>query len=69
MIHMIGRLSRNTITQLKEICEKIKVTSVLELSNLRSADAAGIESMQTLRDKGTEIRGASPFMLLLLDDE
>ena len=68
VVHITGRLSRNTVTQLIEACDRIKGAEVLNLSNLRFADPAGIDVIRTLGAKGVEIRGASPFIQLLLDD-
>jgi anti-anti-sigma regulatory factor len=69
MVHLTGRLSGNTISQLKEACDQIKGAVVLELSNLRSVDTTGSGFIRTLVEKGTKLRGASPFIQLLLDDE
>ena len=41
---------------------------MLDLSNLLFADDAGIDVIRTLGEKGAELRGASPFVQLLLDD-
>jgi hypothetical protein len=41
---------------------------VIDISNLLFADDAGIDVIRTLGEKGAEVRGASPFVQLLLDD-
>lgn len=68
VVHLTGRLSKNKVTQLRKVCDQIKGAVVLELSNLRSADAKGSESIRTLSEKGAKIRGASPFIQLLIDN-
>jgi len=42
---------------------------VLDLSDLFSADEQGIEAIRGLLLKGVEIRGASQFVRMLLEDE
>jgi anti-anti-sigma regulatory factor len=68
VIHVTGRLCKATVTRLIKTCDEIKGSFVLELSDLRSADTAGIDVIRTLGEKGAEIRGAIPFIQLLLDD-
>ena len=68
VVHMTGRLSKNTVPQLKEACHQIEDAVVLELSNLRSVDAAGSNIIRALVEKGAKIQGASPFIQLLLND-
>ena len=68
VVQIAGRICEATVPQLIKQCELIKGTFVLELSNLRSADAVGIDVIRTLGEKGAEIRGAIPFIQLLLDD-
>jgi anti-anti-sigma regulatory factor len=68
VVFITGRLSGAAVTQLGEACDQIEDAFVLDLSNLRSVDAAGINFIRTLDEKETEIRGASPFIQLLLDD-
>ena len=68
VVHITGRLSRATVPRLRKTCDEIKGVFELELSNLRSVDAAGIDIIRTLGEKGAKIRGASPFIQLLLDD-
>lgn len=41
-------------------------SAILDLSNLSSADPAGVEVLLELVSLGTQIRGASPYIELLL---
>lgn len=68
VVCIIGRLSNTSVTKLREACDQIKGTIVLDLSDLRSADTSGIDLIRTLGEEGAETRGASPFIRLLLDD-
>ncbi len=42
---------------------------VLDLEKLKFADDAGAEVIRTLRERGTDIRGASTFIKLLINGE
>ena len=68
VIHVAGRLSETTVAQLKKACDLIEGTFVVDLSNLLFADDTGTDTILTLCEKGAKVRGASPFIQLLLDD-
>ena len=68
VVHVAGRLSGRAVTQFRQACDPIEDAFVLDLSDLLFADAAGIDVIRTTVEKGTEIRGASPFVQLLLED-
>ncbi len=68
IVFIAGRLSGVSGAQLNKACDPIKGAFVLDLSNLLFADDAGIEVIRTIEEKGAEVRGASPFVQLLLDD-
>jgi anti-anti-sigma regulatory factor len=68
VVHVAGRLAGDAVAVLRKACDRIEGAFVLDLSNLRFADAAGIGLIRKLGDKGAEIRGSSPFVQLLLDD-
>ena len=52
----------------KEI-RSIDGSFVLDLSEMLSADEAGIEKLRKLASSGAELRGASGYVQMLLDDE
>jgi len=68
VVCIIGRLSGVTVAQLKKACDPIEGAFVIDLSNLLFVDDAGIDVIHTIVEEGAEIRGASPFVQLLLDD-
>jgi len=68
VVCIVGRLSGVAVAQLKKACDPIEGAFVLDLSNLLFADDAGIHVIRTLGAKGAEVRGASRFVQLLLDD-
>ncbi len=68
VVHVAGRLSGGAVAQLREACDPIEDAFVLDLSNLLFADATGTDIIRTIVEKGAEVRGASPFVQLLLED-
>jgi len=68
VVYIVGRLSGVAVTQLRNVCDPIEGAFILDLSNLLFADDAGIDVLHTIVEEGAEIRGASPFVQLLLDD-
>ena len=69
VVHISNRLGGAGVAELREACGLIEGALVLELSNLLYADAEGIGVIRTLAKGRAEIRGASPFIQLLLGDE
>jgi anti-anti-sigma regulatory factor len=68
VVHIAGHLSGAAVAQLRKACDPIEGSFVLDLSNLLIADDAGIDVIHTIVEEGAEVRGASPFVQLLLDD-
>ena len=68
VVRVAGRLTGSAVEQLREVCAPIGGALVLDLSSLTFADDAGIEAVRATAEKGAKIRGASPFIQLLLDD-
>jgi anti-anti-sigma regulatory factor len=65
IVYLAGRLSGETTKELRDICEAINETFVLDLSKLLFTDDAGIDAMRVISEQGTQIRGASQFIQLL----
>ena len=68
-VSVAGRLEGLGVGELVRTCRSIEGELVLDLSGLRSADAEGIEAIQKLTRGGVTLRGASPFIRLLLESE
>jgi len=68
-VSIAGRLSGTAVAQLKKACDQIEGPFVIDLSSLLLIDEEGINAIQALVDKGVQVKGASPFVQLLLDDE
>lgn len=68
VVHIIGRLSGVAVAELRKACDPIEGAFVIDLSNLLFADDAGIDVIRRLSEQEAKVRGASPFVQLLLDD-
>ena len=68
VVSIAGRLSGTAVAQLKKACDPIEGPFVIDLSSLLLVDEEGINAIQALVDKGVQVKGASPFVQLLLDD-
>jgi hypothetical protein len=67
VVSAAGRLAGSAVNELLKICRPIKGGFVLDLTGLRSAGPEGISAIRELHCSGAELRGASPFIRLLLD--
>ena len=65
-VRLAGRLSAAQVPELLGACAEALPTR-LDLSELVSADAAGIEALQRLRDQGTPLAGVPGYIQLKLD--
>ena len=68
VVYLAGRLTGDATEQLKDTCESINGTFVLDLSKLLFADDAGIDVMRAISEQGIQIRGASQFIQLLTNN-
>ena len=64
-----GYLTVENVSDLDRECRSSQESPVLDLSNLQSADSAGVKCLRELGSLGTEIRGTSPYIALLLDNK
>jgi anti-anti-sigma regulatory factor len=69
IVHVSGRLVGSSIKQLTDSCESIGDNFVLDLSKLMFADEAAADTIRALCGRAAEIRGASPFINLLIHRE
>lgn len=66
LVRLAGRLSVAQVPELLGICSEILPTQI-DLTDLVSADIAGIEALQGLRKRGATLLGASGYLQLKLD--
>jgi hypothetical protein len=67
VMHVMGRLGGEAVAELSRACREAGGPVRLELSGLLSADEVGLCLLRSLRDSGTELIGASPFVQLLIE--
>jgi len=68
VVYLAGRLSGDAYEQLRDACDAIKGTFVLDVSKLLFTDDSGITVLRAISEQGTRIRGASQFIQLLAND-
>ena len=68
VLTIAGRLTGTGVRELQKVCGPIGQAPALDLAGLISADEQGREALRELIERGSELRGASPFIRLLLDD-
>jgi ABC-type transporter Mla MlaB component len=61
-----GRLTVEDVDELAAVFRTAKGATALDLSELQSADPAGVKLLQETIALGAEVRGASPYIELLL---
>ena len=64
-----GGFAREVVPELEKECQSVDGPLVLDLSQFLAADRTGIEAIRDLVSKGAELRGASRYVQLLLDDK
>lgn len=67
-VRLSGRLSGNAVVPLKKVCDSIEKPFEMDLSHLLYADEEGVRVIRTFVKKGVRIHGASPFIMLLLNN-
>lgn len=68
VVRLAGRLCDIQVPELSRACAGISATSLLlDLTDLLSADAAGLEAIRNLRDAGASLAGTHGYIKLKLD--
>ena len=66
MVQVDGQLLEEGVSELAEMCQLVKGSFGLDLTNLLSVDASGVEAIRKLMDQGVELVGISPYVGFLL---
>jgi len=61
-----GWLKADDVEELSRVSQSVQGATALDLSELHSADREGVAVLRELVSLGMEIRGASPYIELLL---
>ena len=68
-IRLEGRLSADEIAELEQLVGVDPRRVCLDLAELRSADAPGLELLRRLRSEGVEMCGARPHLAWRVEEE
>jgi ABC-type transporter Mla MlaB component len=66
-LRLAGRLDLEQSSELVHLYDQAHGAVCLELSDLVSADAAGLDTLRMLRTRGAELLRLSPYLTLRLD--
>lgn len=66
VVHVDGRLAAHGVGDLESTVGGATGPVVLDLTNLLSADDAGVAALRLLSGCGVQLRGVSPYVSLLL---
>jgi anti-anti-sigma regulatory factor len=69
ILRVDGRLMSEDVDELAKAHAAAEQPVVLDLSNLQSADPAGVRALMELASQGSELRDASPYVELLLKEK
>jgi hypothetical protein len=69
VVHVDGRLSVHGVRDLDSAVGGAAGPVVLDLTNLLSADDAGVAALRLLIERGVQLREASPYVALLLRED
>ncbi len=61
-----GHLKAGDVAELTQACRLANNLNTLDLSDLQSADKAGLEILRELASLGVQLRNASPYIELLM---
>jgi len=67
VVRVEGRLEGDGVETLSTECREAGGALELDLSALLTADDVGLALLRSLRDAGTTLTGASPFLRLLIE--
>jgi len=66
VLQVDGLLQAPDVEALSQECRAASGSVTLELSNLQSADARGVDAIHELVSQGAKLQGLSPYLELLL---
>jgi ABC-type transporter Mla MlaB component len=66
VLRIDGRLTSEDVAEVARKYGAVRTPHVIDLSGLQSADSEGVRLLLEFVSRGTQIRGASPYVELLL---
>ena len=67
MVRIDGELLSEGLSELKNVCENLAKPLLLDLTDLIRVDPEGLRALRDLIDRGASVKGASPYIQLLLE--
>jgi hypothetical protein len=67
VVHVIGRLTEAQVPALLEACGALGDPVIVELGELISADAVGVEGLRRLQEQGARLRRLPEYLRFELD--
>jgi anti-anti-sigma regulatory factor len=67
VLQVAGQLDRASVAQFTEVIESIEGNITMDLSELIFADDVGVDAIRRVKEKLSDIRGASVFIQLLIN--
>jgi anti-anti-sigma regulatory factor len=61
-VHLAGRLNAAQVYELRSICATVRGPLRIDLTDLLSADAVGIDALRRLRSTGIELTGVARYL-------
>ncbi len=68
VVRVDGSLSGEAIAEFEKTCRTAEGHLVIDLRSLLTADDVGVAVLRSLRDGGAELRDASPYVQLLIEE-
>ena len=66
-VQLAGRLQCEHTHELIRLCEEGSARLRLDLTDLVSADPSGVETLLLMQERGAQLEGASPYIVLQLE--
>ena len=66
-VRIDGELLSEGLLELQKVCENLAKPLLLDLTDLIRADPEGLQALLDLIDRGASVKGASPYIQLLLE--
>jgi hypothetical protein len=66
-VRLAGRLEGEQSAELVRLCDEARTPERLDLTDLLSVDAVGLDTLRALQSRGAELVGASPYLALQLE--
>jgi anti-anti-sigma regulatory factor len=61
-IHLAGHLNAAQVAELRRVCDAAAGRVRLDLTDLLSADAVGLDALRRLRQRGAELVGTARYL-------